>query len=213
MLDNHETAEDVTNVESKKPRARQGRKPQNRPKPGESERTMRQIAREVTNTGLYGSPVPVDGLQMQKMLYLYNLPAIDLDDCAAIKQRIQEYFEWIIKEEVKPSFSTLALALGVDRVTLLSWENEQTRKGSEHSSIVKNAKALITAIVEDNGTEGRVNPVYTMFLLNSSSQGYSNNSKVEITSAPVEQIEAPNMDDIIDVYMGDSSDSSSDTSN
>lgn len=200
-MDNHEIAEDATNVELKKPRARQGRKPQNRPKPGESERTMRQIAREVTNTGLYGSPVPVDGSQMQKMLYLYNLPEIDLDDCTAIKQRIQEYFEWIIKEEVKPSFSTLALALGVDRVTLLSWENEQTRKGSEHSSIVKNAKALITSIVEDNGTEGRVNPVYTMFLLNSSAQGYSNNSKVEITSsAPAEQIAAPSMDDIIDIY-------------
>ena len=208
-MDNHEIAEDATNVELKKPRARQGRKPQNRPKPGESERTMRQIAREVTNTGLYGSPVPVDGSQMQKMLYLYNLPEIDLDDCTAIKQRIQEYFEWIIKEEIKPSFSTLALALGVDRVTLLSWENEQTRKGSEHSSIVKNAKALITSIVEDNGTEGRVNPVYTMFLLNSSAQGYSNNSKVEITSsAPAEQIAAPSMDDIIDIYSdaGDTAD-------
>ena len=200
-MENNENEVKTTNVESKKPRARQGRKPQNRPKPGESERTMRQIAREVTNTGLYGSPVPVDGSQMQKMLYLYNLPEIDLDDCTAIKQRIQEYFEWIIKEEVKPSFSTLALALGVDRVTLLSWENEQTRKGSEHSSIVKNAKALITSIVEDNGTEGRVNPVYTMFLLNSSAQGYSNNSKVEITSsAPAEQIAAPSMDDIIDIY-------------
>lgn len=200
-MEKNENEVKTTNVETKKPRARQGRKPQNRPKPGESERTMRQIAREVTNTGLYGSPVPVDGSQMQKMLYLYNLPEIDLDDCTAIKQRIQEYFEWIIKEEIKPSFSTLALALGVDRVTLLSWENEQTRKGSEHSSIVKNAKALITSIVEDNGTEGRVNPVYTMFLLNSSAQGYSNNSKVEITSsAPAEQIAAPSMDDIIDIY-------------
>ncbi|MGN0178821.1 MAG: hypothetical protein ACI4DY_05180, partial [Monoglobaceae bacterium] len=68
-------------------------------------------------------------------------------------------------------------------------------------------------IVEDNGTEGRVNPVYTMFLLNSSAQGYSNNSRVEITNAPAEQIDAPKMDDIIDIYMDGDADSDSRSDN
>ena len=138
---------------------------------------------------------------MEKLVYLYNLPQIDLDDREAIEQRIQDYFAWTISAEVKPSFASLALAIGVDRKTLLAWENEETRKGSGYCDIIKKAKSLITSIVEDNGTEGRVNPVYTMFLLNSSAQGYSNNSKVEITStAPAEQIAAPSMDDIIDIY-------------
>lgn len=200
---------ETTNVEPKKPRARQGRKPQNKPKPGESQRAARQLAREITHTGVYGTPVTVDSTQMDKLLYLYNLPQIDLDDSEAIKQRIQDYFAWTISAEVKPSFASLALAIGVDRKTLLSWENEETRKGSGYSDIIKKAKSLITSIVEDNGTEGRVNPVYTMFLLNSSAQGYSNNSKVEITStAPAEQISAPSMDDIIDIYSdaGDTAD-------
>ncbi|MGM9763520.1 MAG: terminase small subunit [Candidatus Cryptobacteroides sp.] len=150
---------------------------------------------------------------MEKLLYIYNLPEIDLDDAEAIKQRIQDYFDWTISAEVKPSFASLALAIGVDRKTLLAWENEETRKGSGYSDIIKKAKALITSIVEDNGTEGRVNPVYTMFLLNSSAQGYSNNSRVEITNAPAEQIDAPKMDDIIDIYMDGDTDSDSRSDN
>ena len=142
-----------------------------------------------------------------------SIQALSNDELRArvdvIKQRIQDYFAWTISAEVKPSFASLALAIGVDRKTLLSWENEETRKGSGYSDIIKKAKSLITSIVEDNGTEGRVNPVYTMFLLNSSAQGYSNNSRVEITSsAPAEQISAPSMDDIIDIYSdaGDTAD-------
>ena len=200
-MENNEIEAKSTNVELKKPRARQGRKPQNKPKPGEPQRAARQLAREITHTGVYGTPVTVDSTQMEKLVYLYNLPQIDLDDRAAIEQRIQEYFAWTISAEVKPSFASLALAIGVDRKTLLAWENEETRKGSGYCDIIKKAKSLIRSIVEDNGTEGRVNPVYTMFLLNSSAQGYSNNSKVEITSsAPAEQIAAPSMDDIIDIY-------------
>ena len=208
-MENNEIEVKTTNVESKKPRARQGRKPQNKPKPGEPQRAARQLAREITHTGVYGTPVTVDSTQMEKLVYLYNLPQIDLDDREAIEQRIQDYFAWTISAEVKPSFASLALAIGVDRKTLLAWENEETRKGSGYCDIIKKAKSLITSIVEDNGTEGRVNPVYTMFLLNSSAQGYSNNSKVEITSsAPAEQISAPSMDDIIDIYSdaGDTAD-------
>lgn len=202
-----------TNVELKEPHARKGRKPQNRTQPGEPQRVARQLAREITHTGVYGTPVTVDSTQMDKLLYLYNLPPIDLDDLGAVEQRIHDYFDWVISADVKPSFSSLALAIGVDRKTILSWENEETRKGTGYSATIKRAKALITSIVEDNGTEGRVNPVYTMFLLNSSAQGYSNNNRVEIATAPAEQIDAPNMEDIIDIYMDSDEGSGSDIAN
>ena len=100
---------------------------------------------------------------------------------------------------------SLALALGVDRITLLEW-GTKSRIGQPHSRIIKRVKALITSNTILKGADGSLNPVYAMFLLNNSSQGFSNNTRLEVAQTPTEQIDAPKLDDVIEIY--DSKDTS-----
>lgn len=134
------------------------------------------------------------------LMELYNLPPIDIDDEREVENRVIEYFEWAAMYQVKPSLSSLALALGVSRMTLLNWDKGTTRQGQGHFAIIQKAKVLITSSVEDNGAEGRVNPVFSMFLLNNSGQGFTNNSRVEIAQEQPHTIDTPNIDDMLDDY-------------
>ena len=49
---------------------------------------------------------------------LWDLPPIDLQDDKQITDRIQWFFEYCAKADMKPSMSGLAMALGVDSRTL-----------------------------------------------------------------------------------------------
>lgn len=133
------------------------------------------------------------------LMELYNLSPIDLDSPEEVETRCADYIKWCAKFDALPSFSSLALALGVDRITLLEW-GTKSRIGQPHSRIIKRVKALITSNTILKGADGSLNPVYAMFLLNNSSQGFTNNSRLEVSQAPTEQIEAPKLDDVIEIY-------------
>lgn len=133
------------------------------------------------------------------LMELYKLPQIDIDDENEVEKRVYEYFAWVDKWQIKPSLSALALSLGVSRPTLLNWQCGKTRNGTNHFFIIQKAKSLITSCVEDNGTEGKVNPVYTMFLLNNSNQGFTNKNQVEVVQES-QTIEAPDVSDMIEDY-------------
>lgn len=133
------------------------------------------------------------------LMELFDLPPIDLDSPEEVETRCANYIKWCAKFDALPSFSSLALALGVDRVTLLEW-GTKSRIGQPHSGIIKRVKALITSNTILKGADGSLNPVYAMFLLNNSSQGFSNNTRLEVAQAPTEQIEAPKLDDVIEIY-------------
>lgn len=139
------------------------------------------------------------------LMELYNLSPIDLDSPEEVETRCADYIKWCAKFDALPSFSSLALALGVDRITLLDW-GTKSRIGQPHSRIIKRVKALITSNTILKGADGSLNPVYAMFLLNNSSQGFANNTRLEVAQTPTEQIDAPKLDDVIEIY--DSKDTS-----
>ena len=53
-------------------------------------------------------------------LHFMNLLKIDLHDEKAVQDRLNEYFDFMIQNDMKPSVSGMAMALGLDRRRL--WE-------------------------------------------------------------------------------------------
>lgn len=136
-----------------------------------------------------------------KYAELNSWAAIDLDDADAIYQRGIDYIGWCAETDTIPSFEGLSVALGVDRHTLVEW-GVRTRIGQPHSAVVKKLKTMITAIIADVGASGGMNPVYAIFWLNNSGQGYtSNNSRLEINSSTtVDELPPANMEEIYAEY-------------
>lgn len=108
----------------------------------------------------------------------YNLPPIDISDINQVQGRIDWYFDHCAADDMKPSVSGLCLALGINRDTLYSWSNGETRK-STHSEPVKRARAILEALWEDYMLNGKINPVAGIFL-GKNNFGYTDKQELEI---------------------------------
>lgn len=190
------TAE-VSEARPRKPRKKQGRKARST---AEAEWNRNRVIAEINHTTApYSDRSEEKPNTLTALLQLYSLPPIDLDDAAQVERRCVDYIKWCADTDALPSFSSLALALGVDRITLLEW-GVKSRVGQPHSDIVKRMKALITSNTVVKGADGSLNPVYAMFLLNNSNQGFTNSNRLEVAQAPQERVEAPKVEDVIEIY-------------
>lgn len=115
-----------------------------------------------------------------KMLALYNMEPIDLNSDEAVKNRIQEYFQYCVEHDVKPGVEGMAMAIGVDRRTLWDWENGISRnKTSTRADIIKKAKQFLALYLENLAQSGKINPVTAIFLLKNHF-GYSDKQEIEV---------------------------------
>lgn len=130
------------------------------------------------------APVPEDSepggnaQMVSKLMTLYNLPRCKTD--ADVQQRIYDYFDWCIEYDTKPSVAALATALGIDRRTLWEWETGRTFVGTHRSELIKHAKSVMNAMMEEMMQTGKINPVVGIFLLKNN-MGYKDQSDVVIT--------------------------------
>lgn len=113
-----------------------------------------------------------------KLMKLYNLPKCKTD--ADVQQRIYDYFDWCIETDTKPSVAALATALGIDRRTLWEWETGRAFAGTHRSELIKHAKSVMNAMMEEMMQTGKINPVVGIFLLKNN-MGYRDQSDVIIT--------------------------------
>jgi hypothetical protein len=113
-------------------------------------------------------------LQIEELNALRQLPSYDHKDPDAVAQRINDYFTFCAEHERKPTVEAMALSLGITRQALFVWEN----KDDERGAIVRQAKALLNALLIEWGIEGRVNPV-TMIFLSKNNHGYKDNVQIE----------------------------------
>lgn len=129
-----ETAGEFTNVEQPKKRKKQGRKTSNHNKAI--------AARERLECELNGCSDPrtplteVNPDTLTALQELMTLPAVDLDSADEVEQRCNDYISWCSRYHAFPSLASLAVALGVDRVTLIEW-GTKSRIGQRHSTIIK----------------------------------------------------------------------------
>jgi len=94
---------------------------------------------------------------------MWNLPVIDISDPKQVEERIVWYFTHCAEDDMKPTVSGMALALGVDRKTLYDWSRGNVR-GVTHSPIVKKAMDVLSTLWEDYMQNGKINPVSGIFL-------------------------------------------------
>lgn len=123
--------------------------------------------------------------EMQKdilnALALFELPTINTDDNEQVQKRVNEYFKLCCDREMKPSFTGLAAALGVDRMTLYRWVNGGTpSKPQAVRDTLKRAHIVLNHMLENWMQTGKINPVSGIFLMKNNF-GYADKSEVVLT--------------------------------
>lgn len=107
------------------------------------------------------NPEPGDNAKyMTHSLNLADLPDISLQNVDQVKDRIRTYFQFCAQDDMFPSVSGLALAIGLDRRRL--WEIREGKKEgypSEVTDALKKAQKIIELQLVDCMQEGKINPV------------------------------------------------------
>lgn len=114
----------------------------------------------------------------------YSKP-IDNTNAQQVRQRVREYFEICLHENLVPNIASLCLALHIDRVYFTRIINGNYAKFSEECiEEYRQAKRMLDSIMETHMLNGSVNPVSGIFLMKN--MGYSDKQEVEI--APPSQL-------------------------
>lgn len=116
-----------------------------------------------------------------------NMPPIDISDPKQVEQRINEYFDYCEKNDVKPGFVMLGNWLGVSRSTLNQWKKGDYRS-STHTDIIQKAVSQLESLWEMYMLDGKVNIVAGIFI---GKQYYGAVDKQEITISANENSTEP----------------------
>lgn len=165
------------------PKRKRGR-PRKTPEQISRYNSEQEAALEIVRQNHIPVPVPEDSEpgdnsnMVSKLMTLYSLPPVKTD--ADVQQRIYDYFDWCVQTDSKPSVAALATSLGVDRRTLWEWEVGKAHAGTHRAALIKHAKSIMTAMMEEMMLTGKINPVVGIFLMKNN-MGYKDQSDVVIT--------------------------------
>ena len=120
----------------------------------------------------------VSNLTRQAIL-LSSWERVDVDSDSEVEKRINEYFVFCANNGCRPAVSGLALALGIDRVTLNDWKCGRSRANSNRANIIKKAYSVLEYLWESYMQEGKINPASGCFL-GKNNFDYHDESKVTI---------------------------------
>ena len=143
-------------------------------------------------------------------LELFKLPYIDpyYKPEAGIN-RITEYLEICIKNNMKPTVEGLATAFGVDRKTIYKWANniDSDSLPVNFRTVVKKTYQLLNSNFTDLSINGKINPVISIFLMKNNF-GYKDQTEVlqTTTTESSKADEVMNKYDIIDADFKEKSD-------
>lgn len=151
-------------------------------------------------------------------LHFMNLPKIDLHDEKAVQDRLNEYFDFMIQNDMKPSVSGMAMALGLDRRRLWEIKTGNTQGSGalgglsslpqEVTDLVKKAYQLLECLWEDYMLNGKINPMAGVFL-GVNNYGYQDVKKVDVTPVlPTNKDDDYDPDSIRQRYLIDSANDS-----
>ena len=156
--------------------------------------TVRQVAKPVYRNNFLqtgGTTITGDDDQSKFMrinIALFNMSKVDLKDAEAVQTRLSEYFELYGRENVKPTVTGMAMALGVDRRRL--WEISTGNFGNtggvykhlppEVTDIIKKAYGFLESLWENYMENGKINPVSGIFL-GKNNFGYQDKTEYVLT--------------------------------
>lgn len=111
-------------------------------------------------TELDGQQFVGDTLHQLRELYEMEKPKTDEE----AEARIDEYFRFCERSNLRPGVGGLAFALGISRITLYAW-SEGRGCSARKTRAVQKAKAFIEMFLESAFQSGKINPVSGIFLL------------------------------------------------
>lgn len=114
-----------------------------------------------------------------------NLPPIDISDPKQVENRINEYFDFCEKNDLKPNIKSLGNWIGVDDTTVISWRKGEYR-AETHSQLIKKAVDVIQALWWSYGQDGKVNPASWIFI---GKNAFGMRDAQEITVTPKRPLE------------------------
>lgn len=150
---------------------------------------------------------------LQLNMELFNMPSIDLHDEEAVAKRLDEYFALYARYDTKPTVAGMAMALGMNRRTLIAIVNDYATGGSGYKTalpqevalVIKKAHYLLENLWENYATNGKINPVTAIFL-GKNNFGYQD--KTEYVVTPNVQKDNYDPDSIRQRYLIDSANDS-----
>ena len=104
-----------------------------------------------------------------------RLPPVRKDDVPEINQRLDDYFKICTDNAIIPTVEGMTIVLGVSRQSLWKWENNDYEAGA----IINRAKATINAMLTSATIQGKVNPVYSIWLQKNNFQ-YSDTQTLQL---------------------------------
>ena len=100
---------------------------------------------------------------LQNALEALKHPRVDVKDPKAIQERITEYLEYCMKNDIIPGVAACANWLGIHIVTLESWYAGRT--GSpEHQIVVSRFYGIMQDVWQQNMDESNINNISGMFM-------------------------------------------------
>ena len=146
---------------------------------------------------------------LQKNLHLMNLPDIDLHNVSEVEELVEYYFDFMVQSDTKPTVSGLAMALGMNRRTLIAIVNDYATGGAGYKTalppgvalVIKKAHKIMETLWEDYMQNGKLNPVTGIFL---GKNNYGYQDKTEYVVTPNVQQDNYDPDSIRERYLIDS---------
>ncbi len=129
-----------------------------------------------------------------------DLPPIDIDSDEQVQERIIWYFNHCADNDMKPTVTGMANALGISRFTLRDWSNGYRRgKTDNRTEIIQKAYGVLNELWEDYMLNGKINPVSGIFI-GKNHFNYADKSEVVLTPKnPLGDMENP--EDIRQKYL------------
>lgn len=106
---------------------------------------------------------------------------VDMSSEEQVVQRINDYFSLCVRDDMKPSVASLALAFGVHRMTLWRWiDGQQHRIIPENVRLqLERAHSILNSMIEDYMLNGKINPVSGIFLMKNNF-GYEDKREISV---------------------------------
>lgn len=109
---------------------------------------------------------------IQNAMTIMNLAPVDLKDADQVAERINLYFSMMIQDDMKPTVTGFAMALGLSRHQLWALVNDQPYSGRGYSydlpplcaNSIKKGYDMMGYLWEDYMQNGKINPVSGIFL-------------------------------------------------
>lgn len=83
---------------------------------------------------------------------------------AEIKKRIDDYFSFCQRSNIRPGIESLCMSLHISRTTLFNWNNG-TNCSRECQELIQSAKSFIGAYIEQAMLGGKISPPSGIFLM------------------------------------------------